>query len=452
MNSSIETVRGAMNTDTNALSSTADSLGDSGWAARRAPRPHTIESTGVGELYLADLVVKHLYHSGVLDLADLCERVALSGRLSEEILAFLRDEGRVEVRGRCAESGVLRYALTERGRVSALEALERDGYVGPAPVTVEEYERLVALQSVGAITVDCERIREVFGDTVIRPGLLDQLGPAMHSGRAMFFYGEPGTGKSFIARRLSRVFADHVLIPHAVLAGDKAVRVFDPGFHRPVAGRCDEDGLLLDRGHDPRYALCERPVLVTGGELTLDRLDIQYDTATGTHQAPIQLKATNGLLVIDDLGRQRMAPLELFNRWIIPLEERRDFLTLRDGRHFQVPFDLVLVFSTNKNPLELADEAFLRRIGYKIRFDPLEASEYTAIWWQECERRGLEYDPALVRFVIHELHGIRGVPLLPCHPRDLIDLALDYGRYAHEPALTPEALNRAWDSYFVRLD
>ena len=417
-----------------------------------AARPRSVADTGLGELYLADLISKHLLEGGVLDLRELTRRTALSGGLLQEVIAFLRTEGRAEVRGTDPNTGVLRFGLTDRGRSGALEAFGRDGYVGPAPVPPEQYARTVASQSLRAHTVDRESIRVAFSDTVIRPQLLDQMGPALHSGRAMFIYGAPGTGKSFIARRLARLLPGEVLIPHAILVAGKAIQCYDPGVHEPLASTQQASPLQFDQGDDPRYVRCRRPVVITGGELTLDMLEVQYDEATRIHRGPMQLRANNGMLVIDDLGRQRVDPLQLFNRWIVPLEERHDFLTLRNGQHFRVPFDVALVFSTNCNPLQLADQAFLRRIGYKIRFDCLQESEYLAIWRQECRRHGIEHDPALADFVLHELHARHGVPLLPCHPRDLLDLAVDYGRYMKQDTLSPDALRWAWENYFVELD
>lgn len=426
-------------------------LPDATNAAALPPRPASIEETGLSPLYLMDLLSKQLLEQGVLDLHQLSRGAALAGSVVEALCHTLRREGRVEVRGQ-GESGALRFGLTELGRAAAMEALARDGYAGPAPVPLEAYTARVRAQALSDVGISRNEVRAAFADTVIEPALLDQLGPGLHSGRAMFIHGEPGTGKSYIARRLVRLLPGEVLVPHAILAGGKAVRCFDPAVHSPLAplGVQESAGaaLLLAEGHDPRFVRCRRPCVVTGGELTMERLEVQYDHATHIHQAPVQLLANNGMLVIDDLGRQRMAPMELFNRWIVPLEERRDFLALANGYHFSVPFDVALVFSTNLDPLSLADAAFLRRIGYKIRFAALSRDAYREIWARQCRESGIDFDPALVDFVIYELHARLGVPLLACHPRDLLGLAGDHLRYWGDESLDCEVLAWAWQTYF----
>ncbi|SFR77960.1 hypothetical protein SAMN05216203_2990 [Marinobacter daqiaonensis] len=416
--------------------------------AAPAMRPRNLEETGLSELYVADLISKHLFERGVLDLGEVTRCIALPGGTVEQVLAFLREQGRAEVRG-ATQGGMLRFALTDRGRAAAMEALGRDGYIGPAPVLLSQYTSLVAHQTMSAHGLDREQVRLAFEDITIRSEVLDQLGPAMHSGRSIFIHGDAGTGKTFIARKLARLMSGDVLVPHAVLVADKAVRLFDAGAHEPVSGTPPETSLFLNQGHDPRYVLCKRPVVIVGGELTMDMLEVQYDTATRIHHAPAQWRANNGMLIIDDLGRQRMRPDELFNRWIVPMEESQDHLSLNSGQHFQVPFDVALVFSSNKHPLELADPAFLRRIGYKIRFEALTTDEYRGIWRQECARQGFEADPVLVEFMLEELHGSSNVPLLPCHPRDLIGLAMDYLSYMGQQTLTRESLMKAWQNYFV---
>jgi predicted ATPase with chaperone activity len=413
-----------------------------------AQRPATLAETGLSETYLADLVSKHLAEAGVQDLGSLARRLSLAGTLLEDLVALLRSTGRVEVLGNRGDSPFLRFGLTERGRAAAAEALQRDGYVGPAPVTLADYERIVRAQSRRLYPLAREQVRAAFADTVIRPSLLDRLGPAVNSGRPLFIYGPAGTGKSFIARRLNRLLGPPVLVPHAIAVGETTVRCLDPGVHHRLDSD-DDRSVLLAQGFDGRYALCERPTVVAGGELTLDMLDLHYEGATRLYRAPLQLRANNGLLLLDDLGRQQVTPAALFNRWIVPLEEGRDHLSLKGGQHFTVPFDLVLVLSTNLEPRSLADEAFLRRIGYKVPFEPATREEYMAIFRQECDRNGVEWDAALATFLMDDLHVRHRVPLLPCHPRDLLGLALDYVRYTGTRTVDETALLWAWSNYFV---
>ncbi|MDR5899528.1 AAA family ATPase [Halomonas vilamensis] len=429
---------------------TTSGSGASHPAAQRAPRPGTVAETGLSLLYLGDLLIKQLFEQGVLDLHQLSRESALAGSVVEEVCRFLREEGRVEVRGQGA-SGALRFALTDRGRASALEALNRDGYSGKAAVTLEEYSARVREQALSEVGINRDSVMQAFADTVIDPALLDQLGPGLHSGRAMFIHGHAGTGKSYIARRLVRLLPGDVLVPHAILVGGKALRCYDPAVHKALddpAEATPATQLYLEQGHDPRYVRCHRPCVITGGELSMARLEVQYDSATHIHQAPVQLLANNGMLVIDDLGRQQMTPTELFNRWIVPLEERRDFLALSNGYHFSVPFDVALVFSTNLDPLSLADAAFLRRIGYKIRFAPLEREAYLAIWRQQCQAQGLPFEAELADFVIDELHTRFDTPLLACHPRDILSLAQDQLDYQGRNAPDREILRWAWQTYF----
>lgn len=414
-----------------------------------AMRPRRIEDTGLTTTFLAELTGKHLLAAGVLSLNDLIGRLALPGRLLEDVLHFMRQESRIQVLGAEPGGNVLRYALTDAGRAQAAQALSISGYVGPAPVPLDHYVRIVQSQSIHDLPVTADMVRAAFHDVVVGDELLDSLGPSLNSGRAIFIYGPAGTGKTYIASRLSRVFGATVLIPHAILVNDTVVAVFDPVMHRAVTAG-PTGSLRVDDTIDARFVECARPAVAVGGELSGDMLDIQYDPATREYRAPLQLKANNGVFVIDDMGRQRAEPQTIFNRWIVPLEERRDYLSLGAGRHFSVPFDVVLVFSTNLQPTELADEAFLRRIGYKIHFPYLEPGQYTQIWRQESQARGLPFQPEMVDYAIDKLHRRHGVPLLPCHPRDLLGLSLDWAAYTGEPRqLSPETLTWAWRNYFA---
>lgn len=417
-----------------------------------APRPRTVEETGLSTQFLADLLVKHLNDAGVLTIGQLAERVTLAGAVIEGVLNFLRQEGRVEVRGQDEITGGLRYALTDRGRISALDALLKSGYTGPAPVPLDDYIRVVNAHSVHDVVVTREAMLQQFADVVVREEKLNQLGPALHSGRAIFIYGPAGTGKTYITQRLIRLLPDEVLIPYAVSINETVVQLFDPQLHKACDKADKNPSHMLGEGFDPRFVRCHRPVIVSGGELTLDMLELNYNPVTKEYQAPLQMKANNGIFIIDDLGRQRVAPVDLLNRWIVPMEEKKDYLSFGAGCQFSVPFNNVLVFSTNINPLELADEAFLRRIGYKIHFDYLSADEYKRIWQQECEKAGIDFDEDVLNFLIHDLHYKKQVPLLPCHPRDLLNIALNMGSYLGQPdSVTIERISAAWDTYFVQL-
>lgn len=417
-------------------------------AACMAPRPKSVAETGLSMTFLADLLEKHLYEAGVLTLGMMIRRVALAGPILEEVLNFLRREGRIEVRARTLDEHGLRYALTERGRESAAHALERSGYVGPAPVPLEVYTEVVRMQSVRDHLVTRTRMHAAFADTVLDPAILDRLGPALNAGKALFVYGDAGTGKTFITQRLARLMDDAALIPHAVAVGDAVIQMFDAAVHLPL--QKPEPAVLLDDGYDSRFMLCRRPLVITGGELAADMLEVQFDPATRRYQAPLQLKATSGMFILDDLGRQRVPPSVVLNRWIVPMEEGRDYLQLQSGHHFSVLFDLILVFSTNLDPHELTDDAFLRRIGYKIQFTPLSEDQYHAIWKQVCALHAVDYDPAVCQEVIDQLHRPSETPLLPCHPRDLIDMALDYSAYlGTSDELSTESIRWAWHNYFL---
>ena len=435
-----------------AISSNRVSLDEREAVQLLAPQPRTILETGLADNFLGDLVCKHLYDAGVLDMVQLVARLALTGAVMEEILTFLRKDRRVEVLGQ-AGGQAMRYGLTERGRNSARDALARSGYIGAAPYPVSAYRSLLKLQTIHHGRISAHDMHHCFGSMVLAQSMLDQLGVALNSGRAIMIYGPAGTGKTYVSSRLIRLFAEAIWVPHAIAINESVIEIFDPQVHRRLGDDEHQNVLMLNEGIDRRLLCCERPIVITGGELTMEQLDVRYDPYTRQYQAPLQLKASNGLLIIDDLGRQRMTPGELLNRWIVPMEERRDFLNLGGGRHCELPFDLILVFSTNLNPLELADEAFLRRIGYKLQFGYLKPGEYERIWIQETQRLGIPYDPMLLSFVLRDLYGAENMPLVPCHPRDLLNMACDRQRYLEGAGpLTTQELEWAWRNYFVQLD
>jgi energy-coupling factor transporter ATP-binding protein EcfA2 len=419
-----------------------------------APRPVRTEDTGLRDTFIADMIARHLLVGGVLTMAELASRLALAGPIVESVLNFMRKEARVEVRGPAPgdPSQNLRYTLTERGRSSAQDAMLRSGYVGPAPVPLDVYARIVRAQTIHDRSVTRQAMASAYGDAVVSDEILDQLGPSLNSGRAIFVYGPPGTGKTYLTRRMARVFPQSVLIPHAIAVNETVIGLYDPVIHHPQDTSLPNPNILLETGFDPRFVVCQRPVVVSGGELTADMLEVHYDADSRHFLAPLQLKANNGVFIIDDMGRQRVAPETVFNRWIVPLEEKQDFLSLGAGQHFCVPFDVALVFSTNLNPMELADEAFLRRIGYKIEFQYLQADDYRRIWQLFCTEHSISCDPDVVEYVIGELHTREGRPMAACHPRDLLSIAIDHAAYLGQPRrVTREHMDWAWKTYFISL-
>ena len=421
--------------------------------ARLAPRPKSLDDTGLSQELLVDLIAKHLLDKGTLSLAELSTAMCLPGALLETVLNFMRTEAMVEISPNRSNQPGLNYNLTDRGRSTALDAMLRGGYIGPAPVPLGHYSIVTRRQSIHRQKVSRDEMHHSFRDIVIKPSLLDRLGASVNSGRAIFLYGGAGTGKTYVSQRLTKLFPDLTLIPNAVAIDNQIIQLFDPLLHEVVDTEDDAEAYLLEKGHDRRFNICKRPTVITAGELTGDMLEVMYDPGTKTYQAPLQMRANNGVFIIDDLGRQRIEPKQLFNRWIVPLEERKDYLSLASGRHFSVPFDTVLIFSTNINPLELADEAFLRRIGYKIEFTPLSAEDYERVWRDTCLEFEVDYDRDVLDYVINELHSTNNVDLLPCHPRDLIGMAVDHAQYMeNERFVDIDNMRWAWRNYFVSMD
>lgn len=412
-------------------------------------QPKTIDESALDAELLLDLTLKHFYDGGVLDLQQLADRMALTGNMMEGVLLTLRKDSRIEVLAVKDSSAGVRYQLTDLGRAEARNAYLRSGYIGRAPIAIDHYRQLVEAQSVFNCTVTKERLKEAFADVVIEEHLYDQLGPALHSGRAIMVYGAAGTGKTFICKHLTRCLGGPIHLPYAIAVGREIIQFFDPLIHRPVYKVSEKAGYQFETRTDQRLILCERPVAISGGELTMDRLELRYDPVTRLNHAPIQLKANNGIYIVDDMGRQRMAPVELLNRWIVPMEEHMDYLTVGTGQHFPVPFDTVLVFSTNLHPLELADEAFLRRLGYKIHFTAIIKEQFTLIWENVCRERDVTTEDGVLDCVF-ELYDQTKRPFLPCQPRDLIGLGLDIAAFKNNKGhLNKENIRLAWDTYFI---
>jgi hypothetical protein len=348
--------------------------------------------------------------------------------------------------------GAMAYNLTDIGRSRAQDFLQRSQYAGPAPVSLEAYISQVEKQSIVDMGVTREKLNQAFSGIVIKQQLLNQFGAAMNSGRAIFVYGPAGSGKTYISERLVGLLSGSVAIPYAIEVDNEVIQVFDPVVHEPVLVQGPKPS-VLDRGRsdDGRWVLCRRPVVLTGAELTLAMVDLEFDHKARFYQAPPQVKANNGLFIVDDLGRQLVSPQDLMNRWIVPLDRRVDYLALHTGKKFQIPFDVIVVFSSNIQPSKLADEAFLRRLGYKIFVGPLDEAEYRGIFMQVCAQTRVPFVEDGYRYVLEELHGKKGKTLLACHPRDILCQVRDIARFnGVPPELSRELLDWAWDNYFAR--
>jgi hypothetical protein len=415
--------------------------------------PKTVEESGLSLLFLVELVAKTLFRGGSLRLAEIAESVKLTRGVLEPVMAFMRQEKLCELFARSTAETDVSFVLSDLGRRRAEEFIAKNHYSGPAPVPLQAYIDQCRLQQTSATLVRPEDMQRAFDGIVMDPWVLDQLGAAMNSGRAMFLFGPAGSGKTFIAERLIAALGGQILVPHAIEVDGEIVTVFDPLVHHPLRLEGGRTLKLEQPFGDQRWVLCRRPVVLAGGELTLSMLDLEFDPATRFYSAPPQLKANGGMLIIDDLGRQQVPPQAIMNRWIVPLDRRVDYLTLHTGQRIKVPFDAAVVFSSNFKPDDLADEALIRRLGYKIFIGPLSERQYREVFVQTCGQLGVSFSDAIISEVLAR-HRAEGRPLLAYVPRELAGAARDVARYRGTPAaLRGELLNWAWANCFgARVD
>jgi len=395
------------------------------------------------------LIFKYLLIAGSSTGAHIASVIALPHSLTVERLSDLKRQQLVGYTG-TATMGDFTYSLTDTGRYRALRLMDENLYVGASPVPLAEYCDAVKAQSITLEKPDESKLREAFSDLLINERMFATLGPAINSGRGMFLYGFPGNGKTSIAERITHCFGNDIYIPRAIHVDGFIIKLFDAEIHQEISAT--NGGIVKSEQVDERWVHIKRPTVIAGGELTMDQLEVRYNHTTKTSEASMQLKSNCGTLVIDDFGRQRMNPFELLNRWIVPLEKRFDYLGLANGQKIQVPFDQLLIFSTNLEPKELVDDAFLRRIPYKINVpDPTE-EEYRTLCKMMCEIAGFEYQEALITQLIEDHYRKTGRPFRCCQPRDLLLLARNQCQYRDEPlVLTRDNLDFAVSVYFTLL-
>jgi hypothetical protein len=416
------------------------------------PVPVTLEDTGLSAEQIEQLVLKTLFGGETTGLV-LAERLRLPYTILEPIIVRLRAEQLIEVRGASsASSSSYRYALTDLGRDRAKQYLEINMYVGAAPVPLSAYLTQMRALAAARGYVDRERLRQGFSHLIIGDDVLEQLGPAVNANRALFLYGPPGNGKSVIAEGLARSVGGDMYMPYAIEVEGHIITMYDPINHEALDAEeaHDSSSLIKAEPRDRRWVRIRRPVVIVGGELTLDMLDLTFNPLAKFYEAPLQLRANGGVFLVDDFGRQRIRPDELLNRWIVPLESRIDYLTLHTGKKFQVPFDVLIVFATNLDPASLADEAFLRRIPYKIPIENPSTEQFSRIFEMNCKQRQLQFHQVMVAYLQRRHYLPISRPLRACHPRDLLEQVVALCRYRGvEPTISRELLDAACASYFV---
>ena len=410
--------------------------------------PRTVAETGASEGQLAELISKYLLGVGNASIREISDQIAIPFHMVEKIVSDMKSE---QLLGYVDQAAMNDYIcrLTEAGRTRANKYSDQCSYYGACPVPFKDYVSSVSAQTINNQNPSEEDLKEAFSDLLIDPEMLIRLGPAVNSGKGMFLFGFPGNGKTSIAERMTAAFGKYIWIPRALAIDKDIVRLFDPMNH-VEAPPTESDGILNSDDHiDKRWVRIERPTIVVGGELTMEHLEIQYNPTTGISESPVQMKSNCGTLVIDDFGRQRMSVDELLNRWIVPLEKRYDYLNTSNGKKVQTPFDQLVIFSTNLEPKDLVDDAFLRRIPYKIEVPNPSLQNFVKLFEIMCKIYKFEWRPGMVKYLIEKHYLPTDRPFRNCHPRDLLLQVTNYSKYLKiKPEMTEETLDFACENYF----
>jgi hypothetical protein len=415
------------------------------------PAPVTLAETGLSADMVMQLFMKSLY-AGEANGMSLAERLRLPFSILEPLIERGRVEQLIEVRGATGTgAATYRYNLTDTGRNRARQFLDANSYVGPAPVPLTAYVAHMNALRAARGYVNRNRIAHGFENLVVEDSVFEQLGPAINAGKAVFLYGPAGNGKTVLAEGMGRTLGGEMHIPYAIDVDGQIITLYDPINHRSLEVEdTGQPSIIAAAARDRRWIKVRRPVVTVGGELTLDMLDLTFNPISKFYDAPIQMKANGGVFLVDDFGRQRMRPDELLNRWIVPLESRVDYLTLHTGKKFQIPFDVLIVFATNLDPKSLADEAFLRRIPYKIAITDPSVEQFTRIFELDCRKRGLPFHPVMVAYLFRRHYRPHNRAMRSCQPRDLLDQITALCHYdGREPTVTRELLDKACHAYFL---
>ncbi|MDQ3045240.1 MAG: ATP-binding protein [Chloroflexota bacterium] len=417
-------------------------------AVSEAPEPTSVEQSGLDLAFIADMAMKMIYLHNQVTAQSISDEMCLPFfNIVDRALMLLKKEELIEVGGSQGFGELAyQYSITPKGVIRVHQALDRTTYVGPAPVTLDHYKAVIKSQAIAEVRVGPNEVRAAMADLVLEDTVLDAMGQAVNTGRSLFLFGPPGNGKTVLAEHIIPLLGGAVLIPYAFTVDGQIIKVLDLHNHQPVPQTCTRPL------HDRRFVLCTRPAIITGGELTLDLLDLVYDTSSKIYEAPLQVKANGGMLLIDDFGRQQVQPRQLLNRWIVPLEKRVDFMTLHTGKKIEIPFDQLIVFSTNLAPRDLVDEAFLRRIQNKVHISNPTVETFREIFRRQCAALGVPFDQNGLVYLLREYYVKPKRELRSVHPRDILRILVGISRYRDvPPVLSPELLDQACNTYFVEL-
>jgi hypothetical protein len=428
-----------------------------GFIHRIPKEPKDIAATGLEETELLALLMKVIYTFGLSGIAQYADAIKLPMTIVIDLTQLAIERQLLYVLGsRNSDSPIgMTYALTDEGRRWTQEAIKRMGYVGPAPVTLAEFVDRVNLQKPTNERITADRIRKAVSELTLSDSIVEQTGPALNSGRAILLYGPPGNGKTSVALRFASVFHDVIYVPYAIIVEGQIIRFHDPSVHIPISplteGEDDSQSFIRRETYDTRWVTCRRPFVITGGELTLEMLDLRYDESGHFYEAPLHMKALGGCFLIDDFGRQLVSPANLLNRWIVPLESRVDYLKLHTGKTFSIPFEELVIFSTNLEPEDLMDPAFLRRLPYKIEVGPPDLEHYRTIFDRECTRQGLTLREDVFNFMVYMVREDMGLDLACYHPRFIVDQVVATCRFlGQDPELKSPFIDYAINNLGVR--